>query len=178
MLFFLILFVAPGTRSYFTAEEALHKIFPEATANRVIWSQWQQVPEPLIKVLSDDPNLRDARLQGELIVYEVSGQAGIIGWAVMTEELGKHQPMTMMVGIAPDLSVQSALLMTFRENRGSGVKHPKFQQQFDGKKTSDAVEVGIDIVHVSGSTISSRSMALAVRKSLRLITQLKNVAHP
>lgn len=175
-----ILFLAVfGTRTYYSPEEALRAIFPDHKQHRVLWQSWEEVPTKLRQSLIQSHELQDARVEGELVVYEVLDDAGRVeGWAIMTEEMGKHQPITMMVGILPGGEVKGALLMRFRENRGYGIKHPKFQSQFAGKTQSDPIEVGIDIVHVSGSTISSRSMARAVRKALWLVDARAHAGQP
>lgn len=178
MIWIMLLCFGPGTRSYYSTDEALATVFPEATQHQEICSSWEQVPLEVRQGLLAQTHLKDARTEGELRVFAVAGPQGPLGWAVLTEEFGKHQPMTIMVGVQPDGVVKAALLVTFRENRGSGIKHPKFQRQFNGKTREDATEVGIDIVHVSGSTISSRAMALGVRKSLFLVQGLSRVNQP
>ena len=176
MLFWLLML--NGNRDFHSHDEAMLNLFPQHTQKTLVWGHWDQVPVTLKRQLEADPELRDARLEGEFEVYAVSKEHQFLGWTVLTEEFGKHQPMTIMVAIRPDYSVSGALLVTFRENRGYGIKHPKFQKQFNDKTTNDPIEVGIDIVHVSGSTISSRAMALGVRKALRVVAELNHAGYP
>ena len=62
--------------------------------------------------------------------------------------------------------------MVYRERRGDGVKRQRFLQQFNGKSSKDPIEVNSDIVHITGSTISSWSMAAGVRKAVVLLEEL------
>ena len=167
-----------GTHTFYTQAEAVQLLFPSHDRVQPIWQSWDEVPATVRQHIRDEPAIKDARLVGEFQCLQVFRGTESLGWAILTEEWGKHEAMTLMVSITPNLQVQGTLLMVFRENRGNGVKHPKFLKQFEGKTSADPIEVDIDLVHVSGSTISSRAMALGVRKSLFLIHYLTHVDAP
>jgi hypothetical protein len=52
------------------------------------------------------------------------------------------------------------------------VRDPRFRQQFVGKSAADPLRPGEEIVAVSGATISSRAMAVGVRRALILLDEL------
>ncbi|MBF2055463.1 MAG: FMN-binding protein [Candidatus Sericytochromatia bacterium] len=93
-------------------------------------------------------------------------------YAFILHEDGKHYPITFIVGLTPDGKVTQVAVMVYREKRGDGVKRARFLNQFPGKTRRDDVEVNADIIHITGSTISSWSMAAGVRKALILHEEL------
>ena len=62
--------------------------------------------------------------------------------------------------------------MVYRERYGDEVRDPRFRQQFVGKTAADPLRPGEEVVAVSGATISSRAMALGVRRCLVLFDEL------
>jgi Na+-translocating ferredoxin:NAD+ oxidoreductase RnfG subunit len=68
--------------------------------------------------------------------------------------------------------VQRQEIVIYREARGDEVRDEHFRRQFVGKSARDACEVEQDIVAVSGATISSRAMAVGVKRALVLFDEL------
>jgi len=62
--------------------------------------------------------------------------------------------------------------MVYRERYGDEVRDPRFRQQFVGKTAADPLRPGEEVIAVSGATISSRAMALGVRRCLVLFDEL------
>jgi len=93
-------------------------------------------------------------------------------YALILEEKGKHFPITFIVGINEDLQVDKVAVMIYREKRGDAVKRKRFLKQFEAKSSQDPLEVNQDIIHLTGSTISSWSMAAGVKKALVLTEEL------
>ncbi len=93
-------------------------------------------------------------------------------YALILDEKGKHYPITFIVSLTPTAAVDKVAVMVYRERRGDGVKRRRFLRQFKGKDKSDAIEVNRDIVHITGSTISSWSIAAGVRKAVALLETL------
>lgn len=103
----------------------------------------------------------------------VGKKAGkILRYALILDEKGKHYPITFIVAMTPTASVDQVAVMVYRERRGDGVKRQRFLKQFKGKSPQDALEVNRDIVHITGSTISSWSIAAGVRKAVALLEML------
>ncbi len=92
-----------------------------------------------------------------------------LGYAIIDEEKGMHEPITFAVLLAPDGSVKRQEVMVYRETEGDGVTARRFTRQFIGKTMKDPIRAGIDITIVSSATISSNSMAVGVRRAVALV---------
>ena len=88
------------------------------------------------------------------------------------EENGQHLPITFAVKLSPDGVVQRQEIVAYREARGDEVRDARFRNQFVGKSARDPLLPGDDIVAVSGATISSRAMAVGVKRALVLFEEL------
>jgi hypothetical protein len=62
--------------------------------------------------------------------------------------------------------------MTYRERRGDAVKRKRFLRQFEGKTAQDPIMVNRDVVHLTGATVSSWSIAAGVKKAVVLFDAL------
>lgn len=92
-------------------------------------------------------------------------------YAFILDEMGKHYPITFIVGISAQAKVTQVAVMVYRERRGDAVKRKRFLDQFVNKSGKDPVEINTDIIHLTGSTISSWSIAMGVRKALALLQE-------
>lgn len=88
-----------------------------------------------------------------------------VGHAIVLDELGKHYPITFVVGLMPDGAVREVAVMTYREKRGDAVKRRRFLNQFRDKTDADPIMINRDIVHLTGATVSSWSLAAGVKKA-------------
>ena len=108
----------------------------------------------------------------EFKVYTVLKDDEVIGWTVVTDEKGKIQPITFLVGIGKQGKVLDVYVLEFRDLFGSEVKRRSFLRQFRSKSLKDSLMVGRDIDAVTQATISSQAAATAVRKSLRVVGEV------
>ncbi len=99
-------------------------------------------------------------------VYYGLKDGAVQGVAVIDHERGQHLPITFGVLIGTDGTVRRVEVMVYREAHGDAIREKRFRKQFRGKRAVDPVRHGEDIVAISGATISSRSMALGVRRVL------------
>lgn len=90
------------------------------------------------------------------------------GYALIDEENGEHLPITFAVKIAPTGVVERQEIVAYREARGDEVRDLSFRKQFIGKTAVDPICPDRDIAVVSGATISSRAMAVGVKRALVL----------
>ncbi len=88
--------------------------------------------------------------------------------ALIDEQLGQHEPITFGVLLGPDCAVKRVEIMVYREAYGEGVRAPAFRAQFTGRKAADPMRAGREIQIVSGATVSSRSLAVGVRRATAL----------
>lgn len=100
------------------------------------------------------------------------GDDAFLGYAVVTEEIGKYRPITFMVAVDPDLQVREAQVLVYRESRGMEVRRKRFLHQYVGKTTSDALRINRDIINVTGATLSVRAMNRGVERVLVSLQEL------
>ncbi|MHC4390430.1 MAG: FAD:protein FMN transferase [Planctomycetota bacterium] len=152
---------------YLSKKEALRRIF--ADGERV---------EGTILELRGEEKRRIEERQGRrmfekgFVVYRGARADGeVTGYAIITEAIGKYQPITFVVGVQPDGSVERVAVMVYRESHGSEVKRRRFLAQFDEKSLSDPIRQNRDIINVTGATLSVRSITRGVRKVLVTIDE-------
>jgi Na+-translocating ferredoxin:NAD+ oxidoreductase RnfG subunit len=92
-----------------------------------------------------------------------------LGYVVLLDVIGKERPITFMTAISPEGKTLGVELLVYRESQGSEVRSKWFMRQFVGKSVGAVLKLGRDIDAVSGATMSSRSTAYAVKKSLALV---------
>jgi Na+-translocating ferredoxin:NAD+ oxidoreductase RnfG subunit len=100
------------------------------------------------------------------------GKEGTQGYALIMNEIGKHEYITFIVGVTPKFEVGDVAVMEYRETRGWEIKEKRFLRQFHGKKIGDPIEVNRDIVNYTGATLSSHAIARGVKKALALAEML------
>ena len=104
--------------------------------------------------------------------YVATSGARVDGYAFIDEEKGEHLPITFAVKLSPTGKVMRQEIVVYRESRGDEVRDDKFRAQFVGKSASDAIDTDQDIQAVSGATISSRAMAVGVKRACVLFDEL------
>jgi len=92
----------------------------------------------------------------------------IDGYAVIDNEMGKTEPITFLTAITPLGEVKEVEVLVYREPYGSEIHDARYLKQYRGKTAKDPVRVGGDISNISGATISSRSVALGVKRDLAI----------
>jgi H+/Na+-translocating ferredoxin:NAD+ oxidoreductase subunit G len=162
------LLLSPGWAAaqgvYFSTEQVLKDFF--ATSERV---SYERVPV--------DAGL-EARLgyrpaKDRYVVFVAHTGNRIDGYAVIDEERGEHLPITFAVKLGPDGAVQRTEVMVYREGYGEEIRAEQFRRQFVGKGSAAPLRFGEDVAAISGATISSRSMAITVKRAVELVRQLQ-----
>ena len=153
-----------AVKVYFTPEEALANVFAKADT---LWSEeWS----PSSAERTELEGRLGWRVEDETFVIHRAGKDGNnLGYAVITEEQGRFKPITFIVKMSAEHRVDMVLVMVYRESRGDGVKRQRFLKQFRDKDTSDHLRLNRDIVGVSGATMSSRALAMGVKKVLAIV---------
>ena len=152
---------------FLTPEEALAEVFPEGRYFQHDTLRFS--PEEL--EAAKQALRRTEPLDSMLVVTRVYNAEGqFLGYAVITEELGKHRPITFIVGVRPDFSVEKVAVMVYRESHGGQVRLPRFLYQYRGKTLRDPIQTHRDIVNVSGATISVNSLNRGIKKVLYFVT--------
>ena len=104
--------------------------------------------------------------------YVATSGGHVDGYALVDEEKGEHLPITFAVKLSPGGKVEREEIVVYREARGDEVRDEHFRRQFVGKSAADAIDTNQDIVAVSGATISSRAIAVGVKRAVVLFDEL------
>lgn len=102
------------------------------------------------------------------IVFVAKTGEAVDGYAVIDEEMGQHEPITFGVKLDASGAVERLEVMVYREGYGDEIREGRFRRQFEKKGAGDAIRFGEDVVAISGATISSKSMAIGVRRAVAL----------
>jgi Na+-translocating ferredoxin:NAD+ oxidoreductase RnfG subunit len=115
---------------------------------------------------------KSERIKKELLRVPMDKKMAIEdGYALIQNTIGKHKPMTYMVGVDNTGHVLNVELLVFREARGSEVRTKRFNVQYEGKTASDPVRINKDIINISGATMSVRSISAGVKRVLVLVDE-------
>ncbi len=82
--------------------------------------------------------------------------------------IGKHEFITFAMGVSSDGKVCGVEILEYRETYGGEIRRPEWRKQFKGKKLSDPIKLGSDIMNLSGATLSSRSVTDGVKRLLAI----------
>jgi hypothetical protein len=88
-----------------------------------------------------------------------------LGRAFVVEEIGKHRPITFVVGLRPDRTVEDVAVMSYREAYGGEIASKRFLRQYAGKGPRDDLRTPQGIKNVAGATLSVEAASRAVRKA-------------
>ena len=88
------------------------------------------------------------------------------GVAIIDVQPGKWGPVTFITAMDVSGQVRRVRVMGYEEIRGRPIAEAGFMTQYRGKTSTSALEVGKDIVGISGATISSKAATFAVKKAI------------
>jgi len=151
---------------FLTEEDALKLMFPKS----------ERIRKDVLHLNQEQKRLVESRIgwkfpEESFEVYIGESGAAVDGYALVQNTVGKHKPMTYMVGVDRKGHVLNVELLVFRESRGSEVRTKRFNYQYEGKSVLDPVRINRDIINISGATMSVRSMTAGVKRVLVLIDE-------
>lgn len=152
---------------YLTKEQALKIALPEG--DPVTTRVYDPRPEERKRI---ERRLGRKVEEGAFTVYQSTSGGKPSGYAMILDEQGKYYPMTFVVGLKPDGSVREVAVMVYRERRGDDVRRRRFLNQFRGKTAEDALMVNRDLIHLTGATVSSWSVAAGVKKAVVVVDEM------
>jgi Na+-translocating ferredoxin:NAD+ oxidoreductase RnfG subunit len=158
---------ARAAATYFTTQQVLREFFPQS--EKVSYRKVKLEPAD-VAALQERLGYRPAR--PEYVVFVATTGAHVDGYAIIDDEKGQHEAITFAVKLSPEGAVERHEVMVYRESYGEEITDPRFRKQFVGKTVKDPVRAGQDIDVVTGATISSRSMAIGVKRALILVDEL------
>lgn len=100
--------------------------------------------------------------------YVATTGGHVDGYALVDDQLGKHEPITFAVQLTPQAKVVRQEVVVYREKYGHEVRHPRFRRQFVGKGPGDELRLGREVDVISGATYSCRSMSVGVQRAILL----------
>lgn len=152
---------------YLTNEEAARLMFPDS----------QNIRYEVLTLTPDQKTLIEQRIKWsfpedffECFIGETDGK--VDGWAIIQHTIGKHKPMSYMVGVDPDGEVMNVEVLVYRESRGAEVRKKRFNYQYQGKDVYDPIRINRDVINISGATMSVRSMSAGVKRALVLVDEV------
>jgi len=93
--------------------------------------------------------------------------------AWILNEVGKEKPITFGV-VIKNAEINNIQVLSFRESRGSEIRHDFFTHQFKQAKLNHALQLTQHIDGISGATLSVRAMTKIARIALYLDQQIRN----
>lgn len=152
--------------AFLSEEEAPKAVFPEATHfDKKIIPSTEALREKMKALLG---RTRPSIWEAAYVTFLARRNDERLGFAVIAEEIGKHRPITFIVGIKPDGKVKDVALMVYREPYGGEVRDRRFMRQYHEKDLTAPLLPYRDIVNIAGATLSVQSIGRGVRKVLAL----------
>jgi hypothetical protein len=88
------------------------------------------------------------------------------GYFVVERVVGKHEYITVAIGINSSGTLKQIEIMDYRESYGHEVRDPSWRAQFVGKSAGSPLQLGVDIKNISGATLSSKHVTDGVKRVL------------
>ena len=151
---------------FLTEEDAVKLMFPKSERIR---KEQLRIPMDKKSVVEDRIGWKFPEDYFDVYIGETEGH--VDGYAFVQNTIGKHKPMTYMVGVDAQGLVSNVELLVFRESRGSEVRTKRFNVQYEGKSVLDPVRMNKDIINISGATMSVRSMTAGIKRVLVLVDE-------
>ena len=171
----LLVFLAAGPAAaqegqFLSEAEAPHAVFPDADV--VTRTEVAVTPALREQVAARLDGTHPSVWESQWVVFRVQQGATLLGHALVVEEIGKHRPITFVVGLRPDGRVADVAVKAYREAYGGEIRSTRFLAQYHDKGPADAVRPYRDIRNVAGATLSVEAASRAVKKAQALAAAL------
>lgn len=151
---------------YFTEEEAAKVMFPESEKIRK-----ETLPLTPKQKADIEEKIGWKFPETSFDVYIGETKGNIDGYALVQNTIGKHRPITYMVGVDSEGEVTNFEVLVYREARGNEIATKRFNFQYQGKTAEDPVRINRDIINITGATMSVRSASAGVKRVLVLVNE-------
>ncbi len=109
-----------------------------------------------------------AALESDLLTIYVGHRDGAVaGYAILDTHVVRTLPETFMIVLTPDGHVSATYVLAFYEPTDY-MPGDRWLEQFVGKGGEDELRLGRGIDGITGSTLSARAVADAVRRALAM----------
>jgi Na+-translocating ferredoxin:NAD+ oxidoreductase RnfG subunit len=152
---------------FLTEDEAARLMFPKS----------ERIGKEVVQLTPDQKKIIEDRIgwhfpENDFDVYVGKTGAQTDGYAIVQNTIGKHKPITYMVGVDPGGEVLNIEVLIYRESRGSEVRTKRFNAQYEGKTVFDPIRMNKDIINISGATMSVRSLSAGVKRTLVIVDEV------
>lgn len=152
---------------FLSQEEAPRAVFPEGNHfERQVVLSTPELRERMKALLG---RTKPSIWEEAYTVFLAKRGEELLGYAVIVEEIGKHRPITFIVGIKKDGKVQDVAVMVYREPYGGEVRYRRFLRQYKGKNPQALFLPSWDTRNIAGATLSVEAIGRGVKKALALI---------
>ena len=151
---------------YFTEEEAAKVMFPDS--EKIRKDTLTLAPEQKAFV-EEVIGWKFPETTFDVFIGETKGN--IDGYALIQNTIGKHRPITYMVGVDSTGECSNFEVLVYREARGNEIATKRFNYQYQGKTIADPVRINRDIINITGATMSVRSASAGVKRVLVLVNE-------
>jgi hypothetical protein len=90
------------------------------------------------------------------------------GFLFVDAVIGKHDLINYAVALTNEGRVRQVEILEYREAYGGEVRGEAWRKQFVGRSHGDPVQIGRDILNISGATLSCQHVTDGVRRLLAL----------
>ena len=151
---------------YFTEEEAARVMFPDS----------ERIRRETLSLTAEQKTFVEEVIGWEFPetsfdVFIGESQEKIDGYALIQNTIGKHRPITYMVGVDSAGEVSNFEVLVYREARGNEIATKRFNYQYQGKSIADPIRINRDIINITGATMSVRSASAGVKRVLVLVNE-------
>ncbi len=162
-------------------DEALRKLFPEAqiieekiTADSAQISQIRNLLGGRLVHIKARNNQAAELIdqQKEFVFYRAIKDGKDVGAAIILDEPGKWGNVKFIISLSLDASINSMAVMEYKEIRGRPIASSSFMSQFKRKTIKDKITFGVDIVGITGATVSSEASCFTAKKAIVLYSEL------
>jgi Na+-translocating ferredoxin:NAD+ oxidoreductase RnfG subunit len=151
---------------YFTEDEAAKVMFPDS----------EKIRRETLTLTAEQKAFVEQVIGWEFPEYTFDvfigeTQGNIDGYAVVQNTIGKHRPITYMVGVTATGECMNFEVLVYREARGNEIATKRFNYQYHGKTIGDPIRINRDIINITGATMSVRSASAGVKRVLVLVNE-------
>jgi len=151
---------------FLSEEEAPKAVFPEGTSfERLVIKATPELRERMKALLG---RARPSIWEGAYTTFLAKRGEELLGYAIIVEEIGKHRPITFVVGVKKDGKVQDVAVMVYREPYGGEVRYRRFLKQYQGRNLHASLLSSHGIRNIAGATLSVEAIGRGVKKALAL----------
>ena len=148
-------------------DEAPKAVFPDATSfSRKVIPSSAELRDKIKQRMGKTPT---SLWEDSYVTFVAKNGDAVLGYAVVVEEIGKHRPITLIVGVGNDHKIKDAALMVYREAYGGEVRDRRFLQQYRRKDLKDPLIPYRDIQNISGATLSVEAIGRGSKKALAIV---------